>query len=105
MQNNWLGLTYMALQQLEGFGMSYARAVEVALSMQKVQFAKTLIGKQASVAKLREKVTRGRTLIGSLAFECKNTSDPEIQVRRRLGKILYIWVWLLTRGNKLYGPA
>ena len=79
-QNDWLGVTYMALQQLEGFGMSYARAVEVALKMQKVQFAKTLIGKQALVERLREKVGGGRNLLCCMAHECKATSDPDIQV-------------------------
>jgi ankyrin repeat protein len=79
-QNNWLGITYMALQKLESFGMSYAKAVEVAFVMQKVQFAKTLIGKQASVTKLKETVSNGRNLVCSLAFECKATSDPDVQV-------------------------
>ena len=79
-QNDWLGVTYMALQQLEAFGMSYSRAVEVALKMQKVQFAKTLIGKQALVERLREKVGGGRNLLCCMAYECKADSDPEIQV-------------------------
>ena len=82
-QNDWLGVTYMALQQLEDFGMSYARAVEVALKMQKVQFAKTLIGKQALVERLREKVGAGvgsKNLLCCMAYECKASSDPEIQV-------------------------
>ena len=81
-QNDWLGVTYMALQRLEAFGMSYSRAVEVALKMQKVQFAKTLIGKQALVERLREKVGVGgsRNLLCCMAYECRATSDPEIQV-------------------------
>ena len=79
-QNDWLGVTYMALQQLEAFGMSYARAVEVALKMQKVQFAKTLIGKQALAERLREKVGGGgRNLLCCMAHECGAASDPEIQ--------------------------
>ena len=66
--------------QLEAFGMSYARAVEVALKMQKVQFAKTLVGKQAQAERLREKVDGGRNLLCCMAHECQAGSDPEIQV-------------------------
>ena len=43
----------MTLQQLEAFGMSYARAVAVAMKNNRTQFAKTLIAKQVSVAKLQ----------------------------------------------------
>ena len=60
--------------------MSYARAVEVALKMQKVQFAKTLVGKQAQAERLREKVDGGRNLLCCMAHECRAGSDPEIQV-------------------------
>ena len=70
---------YMPPPQLEAFGMSYARAVEVALKMQKVQFAKTLVGKQAQAERLREKVG-GRNLLCCMAHECQAGSDPEIQV-------------------------
>ena len=80
MQNDWLGMTYMALQRLEAFGMSYACAVEVALKMQKVQFAKTLVGKQAQAERLREKLGGGRNLLCCMAHECQAGSDPEIQV-------------------------
>ena len=66
--------------QLEAFGMSYARAVEVALKMQKVQFAKTLVGKQAQAERLREKVDGGRNLLCCMAHECQAGSEPEIQV-------------------------
>ncbi|TRY73067.1 hypothetical protein TCAL_13884 [Tigriopus californicus] len=78
-QNSWLGITYMALEQLEKFGMSYARAIEVALFLQKIQFAKTLISKQVSVEKIREKNAKGRNLIHCMALECKHTSSKEIQ--------------------------
>ena len=71
---------YMPPSQLEAFGMSYARAVEVALKMQKVQFAKTLVGKQAQAERLREKVDGGRNLLCCMAHECLAGSDPEIQV-------------------------
>lgn len=79
-QNSWLGITYMALEQLEKFGMSYARAIEIALFLQKVQFAKTLISKQVSVVKIREKNAKGRNLIHCMALECLETSTREIQL-------------------------
>jgi len=79
-QNGWLGVAYMALQQLEKFGMtSYATAVEVAYKMQKIQFAKTLIGKQVDVAKLRARVAGKRNLIHSLAYECGRITARDLQ--------------------------
>eukprot|EP00095_Tigriopus_kingsejongensis_P005843 maker-scaffold697_size109876-snap-gene-0.23 protein:Tk05843 transcript:maker-scaffold697_size109876-snap-gene-0.23-mRNA-1 annotation:"poly(adp-ribose) polymerase pme-5-like" len=79
-QNGWLGITYMALEQLEKFGMPYARAIEIALFLQKIQFAKTLIGKQVSVTKLREKLSAtARNLITCLSHECQHDSNPDIQ--------------------------
>ena len=78
-QNSWLGITYLALEQLEKFGMSYAMAVEVAFLMQKVQFGKNLIAKQVSAAKLSRKVTNSRNLIAAFAFEVKAGSSADIQ--------------------------
>ena len=78
-QNSWLGITYVALDELEKFGLSYAKAVETAMHMQKIQFAKTLIGKQVSVQKLLEKVSKGRNLLTSLAYECKCDTATDIQ--------------------------
>ncbi len=69
--NNWLGISHVALKQFEAFGMTFARAVEVAFKMQKLQFAKTLLGKQVSGKKLLDKVTNGRDLLTSFAYECK----------------------------------
>ncbi len=69
--NNWLGISHVALAQFESFGMTVARAVEVAFHMQKLQFAKNLLGKQVSGKKLRDKVTNGRDLLLSFAYECK----------------------------------
>ena len=79
-QNNWLGVTYMVLKQLEGHGMSYAKAIEVALVMKMLQFAKTLIGRQVMLPKLKVTVSNGRTLIGCLAHECHPNTSPHVQV-------------------------
>ena len=68
-QNDWLGLTFVAMKEMEKFGMSYAKAVEVALHVKKFQFAKRLIEKQVSVMKLQELVGNERTLVNVLAFE------------------------------------
>ena len=65
-QNDWLGLTFVALQQMEKFGMSYAQAIEVAFQMQKYQFAKRLIERQVDDTKLQEKVSNGQNLILAL---------------------------------------
>ena len=78
--NDWLGITYMTLQQLEVFGMSYAMAIHVALANGKIQFAKTLIAKQVSVEKLKQKVEQKRNLIHCLANECKSGDRSDIQV-------------------------
>lgn len=74
-QNDWLGLTFVAMEQMEKFGMSYAKAIEVAFHLQKLQFAKRLIEKQVSEEKLSRKVTSNRNLINSLAFECKYSTE------------------------------
>ena len=68
-KNGWLGLTYLALDEMERFGMSYARAIEVAFHLSKLQFAKTLINKQVKTSKLLHKVSNERNLICALAFE------------------------------------
>ena len=78
--NDWLGITYMTLQQLEVFGMSYAKAIHVALRNNKIQFAKTLIAKQVSVDKLKQKVDKKRNLIHCLAQECNSGDRQDIQV-------------------------
>ncbi len=74
-QNDWLGLTYVAMEKMEGFGMSYAKAIEVAFHLNKLQFAKRLIEKQVSEAKLQAKVNAGRSLINACAFEISNRSE------------------------------
>ena len=78
--NDWLGITYMTLQQLEVFGMSYAKAIHVALRNSKIQFAKTLTAKQVSVDNLKQKVDKKRNLIHCLAQECKAGDRNDIQV-------------------------
>ena len=60
--------------------MSYAAAVEVALEMKKVQFAKTLVGKQVSAEKLRALVAGGRTLLGALTAECGPDDSSDLHV-------------------------
>ena len=71
----------MALQRLEEeSGMSYAKAVEVALKMKKVQFAKTLVGKQVEAAKLLSRVgSSRRTLLGALCEECGPEDSADLQ--------------------------
>ena len=38
--HDWLGITFVVLGKLEQFGMSFARAIEVASHLQKLQFEK-----------------------------------------------------------------
>ena len=74
-RNGWLGITYLALDQMERFGMLYANAIEVAFHISKLQFAKTLINKQATPKKLLAKVTDGRNLICALSFEMNRRAE------------------------------
>ena len=74
-RNGWLGITYLALDQMEKFGMLFANAIEVAFHISQLQFAKTLINKQVNPLKLQEKVTDGRNLICSLSFEMYRESE------------------------------
>ena len=74
-RNGWLGITYLALDQMEKFGMLFANAIEVAFHISQLQFAKTLINKQVNPQKLKEKVTDGRNLICSLSFEMYRESE------------------------------
>ena len=68
-RNGWLGITYLALDQMESFGMLYANAIDVAFHISQLQFAKTLINKQVNTSKLLNRVTDGRNLICSLSYE------------------------------------
>ncbi len=72
--NDWSGVAHVALRQFESFGLTFARAVEVAFHMQKVPFAKNLLGKQVSNKKLRDRVTNDRDLLACFAYECKKGS-------------------------------
>ena len=74
-RNGWLGITYLALDQMESFGMLYANAIEVAFHISQLQFAKTLINKQVNQSKLLHKVTDGRNLICSLSFEMHRSTE------------------------------
>ena len=74
-RNGWLGITYLALDQMERFGMLFANAIEVAFHISQLQFAKTLINKQVNPQKLNERVSDGRNLICSLSFEMYRESD------------------------------
>ena len=79
-ENGWLGVCYLAMKQLEACGMSFAAAVEVALQMQKLQFAKNLIAKQADKSQLlTTTATAGRNLLACLAHACRRESAPELQ--------------------------
>lgn len=77
-QNDWLGVTFVAMEQMDKFGMSYAKLIEVAFRLKKLQFAKRLIEKQVSPSRLREKVTANRNLITSLAYENANESQDKL---------------------------
>ena len=83
-QNDWLGLTFVAMKDMEKFGMSYAKAIEVAFKLKKFQFAKRLIEKQVSVAKLQAKVSKGRNLINALAFECNKMTVDQLLLQVRI---------------------
>ena len=67
--NDWLGITYIVLETMEKFGTSFARAIQVAFHIQKLQFAKTLISNQTSSCNLNEVINAGRNLMVCLAFE------------------------------------
>ena len=87
--NDWLGITYIVLETMEQHGMSFARAIEVAFHIQKLQFAKTLISNQAMDTKLKEIISYGRNLINSLAFETKsNGSDHQKELVNDLFNLL-----------------
>ena len=76
--NNWLGLTYIALNKLEKFGFSIVKAIDVAFKLEKFQFAKTLLKKVVDNKKLQEYLPSGRNLMGSFAYYCKKTIDQEL---------------------------
>ena len=84
--NNWLGLTYIALEKLELFGFSLAKAVEVAFKLGKFQFAKTLLGKALDNQKLQEILAAKRNLLSCLAFWCRG--DPDADLIRDIFEIL-----------------
>ena len=84
--NNWLGLTYIALEKLEFFGFSLAKAVEVAFKLGKFQFAKTLLGKALDSQKLQEILAMKRNLLSCLCFWCKG--NPEGDLIRDIFEIL-----------------
>ena len=73
--NNWLGLTYIALDKLELSGFSLAKAVEVAFKLGKFQFAKTLLGKAFDPSKLQELLDGNRNLIGCLSLWCRGSIE------------------------------
>ena len=72
--NDWLGLTYIALNKMEKFGMKYVDAIEVALHLQKLQFAKTLINKIVDQSKLLEYGSKRRNLMSVFAYETKRST-------------------------------
>ena len=74
-QNDWLGLTFLAMQQLEIEGMSYSNCIEVAFELKKFHFAKRLIEKQVSPDPLLCKVKHGQNLLLSFASHCPSTED------------------------------
>ena len=76
--NNWLGLTYIALEKLELFGFSLAKAVEVAFKLGKFQFAKTLLGKALDNQKLQEILAQKRNLLSCLCFWCRGECDADL---------------------------
>ena len=76
--NNWLGLTYIALEKLEIFGFSLAKAVEVAFKLGKFQFAKTLLGKALDKQKLQEILDWNRNLASSLSFWCRENIEEDL---------------------------
>ena len=86
-RNGWLGITYLALDQMESFGMLYANAIDVAFHISQLQFAKTLINKQVNPSKLLSKVTDGRNLICSLSYEMyRETETLEDDTVSKKGK-------------------
>ena len=71
--NDWLGITYIVIGKMERFGVPFAKALEVALQLQKLQFAKTLISKVLDYEKLRTVVSHGRNLANVFALETPST--------------------------------
>ncbi len=69
------------LEQLEENSrvMTYSSAVEIAMQMKKLQFAKTLIGKQVDAAKLCQEASYGRNLIAAMARECGPDDSADLQ--------------------------
>ena len=54
-RNSWLGLTYLALEKLhQSSGSSHIMAIEVALKVDRLRFAKTLITRQINLEDLRK---------------------------------------------------
>ena len=76
-RRDWVGVTFVAMGEMEKCGMTYASAIEVAFHLHKFQFASRLIQKQVSPIKLRQLVTAKRNLINSLAYECFDNDDVE----------------------------
>ena len=108
-RNEWLGITYLALDQMERFGMLYANAIEVAFHISQLQFAKTLINKQICLRKLQTKVTDGRNLVCSLSFEMyQNTETFQENKEKAKGFDEYIMEDILDilteAGVSLYEP-
>ena len=73
--NDWLGLTYLVLAKMEQTGLTIAKALEVAIRLQKLQFAKTLLSRFIEAGKLKELVGEERTLLGCLAFHTSSRLD------------------------------
>lgn len=76
--NDWLGIIYVMLDKLEAFGIKFVNALEVAFLLQKLQFAKTLVGRVVDDNKLRELTAEGRNLISEMAFQIRGDLRPEL---------------------------
>ena len=90
-QNDWLGLTYLAMQQIQNSDnemMAYAKAIEVAFELQKFQFAKRLIEKQAGTGPLLERVKNNRNLILALICNCQNDEKNLIVCQKILDLLM-----------------
>ena len=48
----WQGLTFLAMDLMEPFGMEYVTAVEIAIRIEKFRFGLNLMGKQMDDTKL-----------------------------------------------------
>ena len=73
--NDWLGLTYLVLARMEQSDMTLASALEVAFRLNKLQFAKTMLGRFTDVAKLQTVVAEDRSLLCCLAFHTPPCTD------------------------------